>query len=35
MELILGIRHGLPVRSDESADPDLSAEGHDQSRKVC
>ena len=34
MELIL-IRHGLPVRRDDSADPDLSAEGHDQSRKVA
>ncbi len=34
MELIL-IRHGLPVRSHESADPELSAEGHDQARKVA
>lgn len=34
MELIL-IRHGLPVRSDESSDPELSAEGHEQSRKVA
>jgi probable phosphoglycerate mutase len=34
MELIL-IRHGLPVRNDESSDPDLSAEGHDQARKVA
>lgn len=34
MELIL-IRHGLPVRNDESSDPDLSQEGHDQSRKVA
>ena len=34
MELIL-IRHGLPVRSDESSDPDLSPEGHDQARKVA
>lgn len=34
MELIL-IRHGLPVRSDQSSDPELSPEGHDQSRKVA
>lgn len=34
MELIL-IRHGLPVRNDESSDPDLSQEGHDQARKVA
>lgn len=34
MELIL-IRHGLPVRNDESSDPDLSEEGHDQARKVA
>lgn len=34
MELIL-IRHGLPVRSDESSDPDLCQEGHDQAHKVA
>ena len=34
MELVL-IRHGLPVRSDQSADPPLHDEGHDQSRKVA
>lgn len=34
MELIL-IRHGLPVRSAESSDPELSQEGHDQARKVA
>lgn len=34
MELIL-IRHGLPLRSDDSADPLLSPEGHDQARKVA
>lgn len=34
MELIL-IRHGLPVRSDESSDPVLSDEGHDQARRVA
>jgi probable phosphoglycerate mutase len=34
MELIL-IRHGLPVRSDATADPPLSAEGHDQARRVA
>jgi len=33
MELIL-IRHGLPVRSAETADPDLSDVGHDQARRV-
>jgi len=34
MELIL-VRHGLPVRNDESSDPDLSPEGHDQAGKVA
>lgn len=34
MELIL-IRHGLPVRSDQSSDPELSAEGRDQAAKVA
>lgn len=34
MELIL-IRHGLPVRSDTHADPELSDEGHDQARRVA
>ena len=34
MELIL-IRHGLPVRSDQSSDPELSAEGHDQARRAA
>ena len=34
MELVL-IRHGLPVRSAQSADPPLHDEGHDQSRKVA
>jgi len=34
MELIL-VRHGLPVRSAESSDPELSAEGHEQARKVA
>lgn len=34
MELIL-IRHGLPERNDQSSDPDLSPEGHDQARKVA
>ncbi|WP_374573743.1 histidine phosphatase family protein [Phenylobacterium sp.] len=34
MELIL-VRHGLPVRSDESSDPELSAEGHEQARKAA
>jgi probable phosphoglycerate mutase len=33
MELIL-IRHGLPVRSAETSDPPLAAEGHDQARRV-
>ena len=34
MELVL-IRHGLPVRSHESADPPLHDEGHGQARKVA
>lgn len=34
MELIL-VRHGLPERSAETADPPLSAEGHDQARRVA
>ncbi len=34
MELIL-IRHGLPVRSAESADPPLSEAGHEQARRVA
>jgi len=34
MELIL-IRHGLPERSAETADPPLSAEGHEQARRVA
>ena len=34
MELIL-IRHGLPVRRDDSSDPDLSVEGHDQAGRVA
>ncbi len=34
MELIL-IRHGLPVRSEESSDPPLAPEGHDQARRVA
>src|SRR5215472_4646964 len=34
MELVL-IRHGLPVRSDTTADPPLSPEGHDQARRVA
>ena len=34
MELIL-IRHGLPVRSRENADPPLAEEGHDQARRVA
>ncbi len=33
MDLIL-IRHGLPVRSDASADPPLSETGHAQARRV-
>lgn len=34
MELIL-VRHGLPLRSDDSADPVLSPEGDDQAGKVA
>ncbi len=34
MELVL-IRHGLPVRDETSSDPPLSAEGHDQARRVA
>ena len=34
MDLVL-IRHGLPVRSEESSDPPLSSEGHDQARRVA
>lgn len=34
MELIL-VRHGLPQRSDTSADPDLAPEGHDQAARVA
>ena len=34
MELVL-IRHGLPVRSAQSAYPPLHDEGHDQSRKTA
>jgi probable phosphoglycerate mutase len=34
MELIL-IRHGLPVRSAETDDPQLSEEGHDQARRAA
>ncbi|WP_293907201.1 histidine phosphatase family protein [Phenylobacterium sp.] len=34
MELIL-VRHGLPERRDDTADPPLSAEGHDQARRVA
>ena len=34
MELIL-IRHGLPVRRDDTSDPPLSEEGHDQARRVA
>jgi probable phosphoglycerate mutase len=34
MELLL-IRHGLPVRSDESSDPPLSAAGHWQAARVA
>jgi len=34
MELIL-IRHGLPVRSADTADPPLSPEGHEQARRVA
>jgi probable phosphoglycerate mutase len=34
MELIL-VRHGLPERRDDTADPPLSAEGLDQARRVA
>ena len=34
MELVL-VRHGLPKRSEESADPPLCDEGHDQARRVA
>ena len=34
MELIL-VRHGLPERRDDTADPPLSDEGHEQSRRVA
>ncbi|HEX3699461.1 MAG TPA: histidine phosphatase family protein [Phenylobacterium sp.] len=34
MELLL-IRHGLPERSHDTADPPLSPEGHDQARRVA
>ena len=34
MELIL-VRHGLPERRDDTADPPLSAAGHDQARRVA
>ena len=34
MELIL-IRHGLPERRDDTADPPLSEVGHDQARRVA
>ena len=34
MELIL-IRHGLPERRHDTADPPLSAQGHDQARRVA
>jgi probable phosphoglycerate mutase len=34
MELIL-IRHGLPDRSEESADPPLSLEGLEQAQSVA
>jgi probable phosphoglycerate mutase len=34
MELIL-VRHGLPVRSAETADPPLADEGHEQSHRVA
>jgi probable phosphoglycerate mutase len=34
MELIL-IRHGLPVRADDTSDPPLSDTGHDQARRVA
>ncbi len=34
MELIL-IRHGLPERRNDTADPPLSAQGHEQARRVA
>src|SRR5262245_46150194 len=34
MELIL-VRHGLPERRDDTADPPLPAVGHEQARKVA
>lgn len=34
MELIL-VRHGLPVRADDTADPPLAPEGHEQARRVA
>ncbi|HEX7944702.1 MAG TPA: histidine phosphatase family protein [Phenylobacterium sp.] len=34
MELIL-VRHGLPERRDDTSDPPLSAEGHEQARRVA
>ena len=34
MELIL-VRHGLPERRDDTADPPLSAQGHEQARRVA
>jgi len=33
VELIL-VRHGLPERSEQSSDPPLCAEGHDQAKRV-
>ena len=34
MDLVL-IRHGLPKRDDTSSDPPLTAEGHEQARRVA
>jgi len=34
MELIL-VRHGLPERRDDTSDPPLSAQGHEQARRVA
>jgi probable phosphoglycerate mutase len=34
MQLIL-IRHGLPIRSDDTSDPPLSEAGHDQARRTA
>jgi probable phosphoglycerate mutase len=34
MELVL-VRHGLPERSDATADPPLCAEGHEQALRVA